>query len=788
MSSRQPGTTTNDDPSIRQESGGNAIDASLEERILACLRDAAYHPLKPKALARRLDISAADYAEFRDVLKLMARRGQAEFGLGRVVKLPSTRNEIVGTYKSIRKGGGFVTPKVGQFRGQREDIYISPGATLDAATGDIVLVALKRRDQAPDRKSSSSSRKSDYKSARSPEGRIVEIIERSSREFVGTYFTKDAEAFVHVDGTIFHEPIYVGDPGAKGAVDGDKVVFEMLRFPSPQMLGEGVIREILGPRGDPDADLKAILRQFRIPENFSEQALAEAREQAKLFEEAAPDPHRSDLTNHLIITIDPVDARDFDDAIDVERDENGHWKLGVHIADVSTFVQPGTSLDGEARARGTSVYLPGKVIPMLPELLSNGLASLQENRPRYTKSVFVDFDPEGRITHVSFANTVIKVARRFSYEQVQEFFDAPAGRTRYVNGQIAEMLEKARQLARILRERRRARGYLELSMPEARVDVGPDGHVTGATYSKHDESHQLIEEFMLTANEAVAQELKDRDLAFLRRVHENPDPIKLHAFAEFVRSLGLQVEDETSRFELQRIVREIQGKPEEISVNYALLRSMKEAVYSPEEEGHYALASPTYCHFTSPIRRYPDLTIHRMLDGLIRHGKAGYDFSELVVLGEHCSFAERRAQKAERELVKVKVLEFLKDKVGQILEMVITGVEEFGMFAQAKIVPAEGLIHIRTMSDDYYVHDSIAHTLTGQRQGREYRLGMTVRCVIAKVDLDQRQLDLRLESPQGQPVSRPKRRGSPPPPRRSAKKKGRSSPPRRPGKKKSRRR
>jgi ribonuclease R len=746
------------------------IDATLEERILACLRDPSYHPLKPKALARRLHIAADGYAEFRDVLKLMVQRGQVEFGIGRVVRLPSSRREIVGTFKSIRKGGGFVTPKTAP-GGKREDIYIGPGATLDAATGDVVLVSKLQRSRG---------------TARGPQGRILEVIERSSREFVGTYFIKEGEAFVHVDGTIFHEPIFVGDPGAKGAQAGDKVVFEMLRFPSPQMFGEGVIREILGPRGDPDADLKAILRQFRIPDQFSEQALAEAREQARLFEESPPDPNRQDLSDRLIITIDPVDARDFDDAIHVERDENGHWQLGVHIADVSTFVQPGTSLDGEARARATSVYLPGRVIPMLPELLSNGLASLQENRPRYTKSVFVDFDPEGRITHVAFGNTQIRVRQRLTYEQVQDLFDSKTGQTKVITGPVAEMLGRARELARLLRERRRARGFLELTMPEAHVDIGPDGQVTGATYSKHDESHELIEEFMLTANEAVAQELQDREIAFLRRVHENPDPIKLHAFAEFARSLGLEVTDENSRFELQRITREVAGKPEQISVNYALLRSMKEAVYSPEPEGHYALASPTYCHFTSPIRRYPDLTVHRLIDGLIRYGKAGYDFSELVVLGEHCSFAERRAQKAERELVKVKVLEFLKDKVGQTLDMLITGVEEFGMFAQAKSIPAEGLIHIRTMSDDYYMHDAVTHTLTGRRNGREYRLGMSVRCVIAKVDLDQRQLDLRLESPQAEaPLPKKKvfasRPGNP-----RASKKGRPSPPKSRGKKKRR--
>ena len=740
---------------------------------MALLRQESYQPIKPKALGRKLGVKFDQAPEYREVLREMVRRGQIEFGKARVVQLPSQRGEIIGTFQAIRKGGGFVKPKPGQGK-QLPDIYIPPTSNLDASTGDVVLVTILRKARGTDR---------------GPMGRIVEIVERASHEFVGTYVIKGDEAFVQVDGTVFHEPIYVGDPGVKGAKAGDKVVFEMLRFPSADMFGEGVISEILGQRGDPDADLKAIIRQFKIPDVFSEQALAEARQEAKRFDEAEPDPTRRDLAELLIITIDPADARDFDDAVNLQRDEKGHWHLGVHIADVAEFVKPGTSLDGEARARATSVYLPGKVIPMLPELLSNGLASLQEDRPRYTKSVFVEFDPDGRITAVDFANSMIRVNKRLHYEHVQEFFDDPTARPHNMSEEVASALTRMRQLAQILRERRRRRGFIELAMPEARVILDTDGHVSGAKYSLQDESHRVIEEFMLTANEAVAQKLEDEDLSFLRRVHEHPDPIKLHSFAEFVRSLGMEIEDENSRFELQRIAREVEGKPEQTAVHYALLRSMKEAVYSPEDNGHFALASNCYCHFTSPIRRYPDLTIHRMLDSLIRRGKAGYEYSDLLVLGEHCSFAERRAAKAERELTKVKILEFLKDKVGQKLEMTITGVEEFGFFAQAKTLPAEGLIHIRTMSDDYYVHDAVTHTLTGSRTGKQFRLGMSVRCVIAKVDLDHRQLDLRLTEDQPAspaPVASRRKRSAPekkhapnrsrvkrPPPKSAQKKKGR---------------
>lgn len=694
--------------------------------MLTYLREESYQPVKLVALARLLKLPRSQHDALRETLRELIREKAVELGKGRTVRIAEQKGEFVGLYHAIRKGGGFVRAKPGGVK--FADIHIRGDRTGDAASGDVVLVAPLRHAHGK----------------RGPEGRILEVIERASQEFVGTYFLRGEEAFVHVDGAVFHEPIYVGDPGVKAAKDGDKVVFEMLRFPSAEHFGEGVVREVLGPRGDPDAETKAVLRQFKIPDEFSPAALAEARAEARRFEEAAPDPHRLDLSSSTIVTIDPADARDFDDAVSLDRDEKGFWRLGVHIADVAEFVQPGTVLDAEARARGTSVYLPGKVVPMLPELLSNGLASLQEGRPRFTKSVFVEFDAEGRITAVDFANTLLQVTRRLNYDEVQQFFDKPSRHRKDFSMPVAGLLERMRELANLLRERRRRRGFLELSMPEARVRMDAEGHVTGAVYLQQDEAHRVIEEFMLTANEAVAQKLEDEGLAFLRRIHENPDPLKLQAFAEFARSLGLKIKDAESRFELQRVANEVRGKPEEAAVHYALLRSMKEAIYSPEAEGHYALASPCYCHFTSPIRRYPDLTIHRMLDALIRHGKARFDRSELIVLGEHCSHTERRAAKAERELTKIKILNFLADKVGTELDMIITGVEEFGFFAQARTIPAEGLVHVRTLPDDYYVYDATTHTLTGRRGGNEFRLGQQIRCTITKVDLNQRQLDLRL--------------------------------------------
>ncbi|QDU59701.1 Ribonuclease R [Planctomycetes bacterium Pan216] len=723
------------------------MSSTIEERLLDFLRQASYRPVKPKVLARQLSIGSEDYGEFRQTIKTMIRRGLIEIGNKNTVRLAQSRSRLLGVYRQTRKGDGWVTPRPGQ-GSPPGDIHIGQRFTSDAARGDVVLVEVIK----PPR------------STRAAEGRINEIVERASSHFVGTYFTTGHEGFVRVDGNAFHEPIYVGDPGAKGAKQGDKVVFEMLRFPSPDMTGEGVLTEVLGPRGAPGVDLLAVVRQFHLPDTFSSQALDEARAQARLFDEQPVDPNRVDLTGTTIVTIDPVDARDFDDAISLSRDDKGFWNLGVHIADVASFVPQGSVLDAEARERGTSVYLPGRVIPMLPELISNGLASLQEGKTRYVKSAFIEFDAEGRITNTRFSNSVIKVTRRFAYEQVMEFFESSDDLADSIPPEIRELLTHMRELAAIRRERRRRRGMLELSMPDCELQYDDEGRVVDAHYAPQDEAHQIIEEFMVTANEAVAQHLGDLNISILRRVHEKPDPLKLKAFAEFLRSLDIKIEEYQSRFELQRVLAEVKDRPERHAVNYALLRSLKEAVYSPDEEGHFALASDSYCHFTSPIRRYPDLVVHRLLQQLLETGKSGSDYSELVVLGEHCSFTERRAEKAERELVKIKLLSHLADRVGQEMDFVITGVEEFGLFAQGVVLPAEGLIHIRTLTDDFYQLDRATHSLVGMQRGQRYRLGDQVRGVIVNVDLEQRELDLRLAgntSPRRRRTTSPKRSPKP---------------------------
>lgn len=718
----------------------NRNDKPIEERLLELLGSPHYQPLKPKALARELGVSTDEYGEFRQTLKELVRKGKLEVARKSALRLAQARGQVVGVFRSLRAGGGFVRPRAGQ-GSPLGDVYVKAKHARDAVSGDVVLVSVVRSARGD----------------RAAEGKIDEVIERASETFVGHYFTAGDEAFVRVDGGMFPEPIYVGDPGVKGAKDGDQVVLEMLRFPSPEFAGEGVVVEVLGRRGDPGVDLLSIIREFHLPDAFSADALAQAREQARVHDTDAVPRDRLDLTAATIITIDPIDARDFDDAINLDRDEKGFWRLGVHIADVATFVPEGSTLDHEAKARGTSVYLPGRVIPMLPELISNGLASLQEGRLRLTKSVFIEFDPEGRITHTELANSAIRVKRRFTYEEVMAYFEDPAKGGAGIEPTHRTLLDQARELARILRERRRAKGMLELSMPEIELDYDAQGKISGAHYAPNDESHQLIEEFMVTANEVVAETLTRKGAKFLRRVHELPDPYKLRGYAEFLKSLGLKIEDPLSRFELQKVLSNSADQPHRHAVHYAMLRSLKQAVYSPDEEVHFALASEAYCHFTSPIRRYPDLTIHRMVDDLVRRGKAGADPAALVVLGEHCSFTERRAEKAERELIKVKLLDHLAHRIGTEWDMVITGVEEFGFFAMGVDFPIEGMVHVSALGPDYYTLDRATHSLVGRARGKRYRLGDAVRCVLWRVDVDHRQMQLRLAESAEQRVGRPEK-------------------------------
>ncbi|MFO0846289.1 MAG: ribonuclease R family protein [Gemmataceae bacterium] len=557
--------------------------ADLPELILAAVSRSTYAPLKPKALARKIGVTAPRYAEFRKALRKLADDGRVEYGKNHTVRPAGPHGTVTGTYRRTGTGVGFVRPrpvdgKVGQ------EVRISEDDSSDAATGDVVLIRITRKPNRPDLL---------------PLGQVVRVLERSTHQFVGTYFERDGEGLVRVDGTVFSHSISVGDPGAKDARPGDKVVFEMVRFPTPDDRGEGVLTEVLGPHGEPGVDTLSIIRAYGLPDAFPEDALEEARLAAEAFREDDLDG-RTDFTHDLVVTIDPATARDFDDAVGLTFDENtGHWELSVHIADVGHFAPPGGALDREARKRATSVYLPQRVLPMFPELVSNHLASLQPHKVRYVKSAIIGYTPDGKKTAVRFANGAIRSRRRFSYEQVLELLEKGTVGTA-VEPEIYDMLLRMRDLAMILRKRRRKRGSLELTMPEAELEYDAEGRVVGGHFRKDDVSHQIIEEFMLAANEAVAEHLTDLNVPFLRRVHPDPDPFRLAAFADFARSLGYDMPTDFDRFAMQEVLEQSADQPEVYAVHYALLRSLKQAVYSPTDDGHYAW--PATIIATSPLR------------------------------------------------------------------------------------------------------------------------------------------------------------------------------------------
>ncbi|HEX5470333.1 MAG TPA: ribonuclease R [Lacipirellulaceae bacterium] len=771
------------------------MPSNLHSAVLEHVNDPSYQPVKPAVIAKNLGLTNEAARELKKTIKQMVKSGELKWGPSHLVysaykagtrrrdgavasatvgdglgnKMPSPQpspkgrgsrtrpsgesKHFTGTFRRAAGGFGFVRPE-GTLRaeGRDADVFVPREKCSDAASGDIVSVRLETKRGRMGK----------------VEGRIIDVVERATNRFVGVYFEQAAMGLVQVDGKIFTSPIYVGDPGAKGVRPDDKVLIEMVRFPSHARDGEGVIVEVIGGRGQPGVDTMSIIYEFNLPGEFSEDALAEARKRAEKFDESIGRGRR-DLTDLAIVTIDPVDARDFDDAISLERLDNGHWLLGVHIADVSHFVEPKTPLDREAHDRATSVYLPDRVIPMLPEIISNNLASLQPHKVRYALSAMMEFTDEGAHVATDVFKSAIKSRRRFTYEEVDEYLAAkklspeqreihvgrkkshPKSVFRDLSREVDKLLARMHELAMIFRARRFQRGALELSMPEMKIDLDADGRVTGAHLQQNTESHQIIEEFMLTANEAVAERLAEAGMIFLRRVHGTPDPRKMRVLTEFVRELGYDVENLENRFELQKLLDSVKGDPRQHAINYATLRSMQRAIYSPEEDGHYALASDCYCHFTSPIRRYPDLTVHRLIDALNRGKKPEQRMDQLLGLGDHCSEREQRAADAERELKKMKLLLYMSDKIGLELDGIITGVENFGLFITGLGIPAEGFVHISSLTDDFYRYDRAGHVIAGFRSGNSYRLGDTVRVAVAGVDVDTRELDFRLVARAGGP-------------------------------------
>ena len=719
---------------------------NIREQILSLLARKDYRPLDRADIARKLGLTSAGRVALRKSLRELERAGEiARIRKNRYV-LPAEADLVTGKLSIHQAGYGFLTSEM---PGQ-PDVFIAAENTGTAMHGDRVVARISRDE--PYRR---------IKGRR--EGRVIRILERAHDTIVGTL--QRSRNFYYVvpdDPRIVHD-VYVGQvsnlPLATSKVApqvGDKVVVRLEAWESRHVNPEGEIIEVLGPASGPGIDMLSIIRKYHLPTEFPRDVLDQAKGipetvDARQFE------GREDLRGEFIVTIDPDDARDFDDAIHVEKTGSG-WRLGVHIADVAAYVEPGSPLDREARRRGNSVYLPDRVIPMLPERLSNGVCSLNPGVDRFTHSVFIHFDKHGTAKSARFAQSIIRSAHRLTYKQAYAILTvAPSD-------QLGERIHVAWELAALLRQKRFEHGALDLDFPEVKVWIDKEGHPVKLERVENDKSHQLIEEFMLAANEAVARELKKRAIPTVYRVHENPDPEKLAEYREFVLSFDYRVGDLTHRAELQRLLASFRGKPEEQALKVALLKSLKRAVYSPQPLGHYGLAKANYLHFTSPIRRYADLVVHRALgrdstplpsalsrttERRSRSSKPYHpDMAEIASMAEHISITERTAADAEVDAIQMKKLEFFQRQLDarnpQIFRATIIDVRNYGLMVELPDALVTGLIHVSSLMDDFYLFDSARRQLIGRRSRKRFSVGGDLSVFVVRVDAFKRQVDFAI--------------------------------------------
>ena len=723
---------------------------NIREQILGLLARKDYRPLDKIDIARKLGLTGAGQVALRKSLRELERAGEiARIRKNRYV-LPAEADLVTGKLSIHQAGYGFLAPEMAG----GTDVFIAAENIGTAMHGDRVVARISRDE--PHRR---------IKGRR--EGRVIRILERAHDTIVGTlqrsrnfyYVVPDDPRIVHdvyvgqVSSSPQDEPAAVGLPLAPSKVAprvGDKVVVRLEAWESRHVNPEGEIIEVLGPASAPGIDMLSIVRKYHLPTEFPRDVLDQVEGipetvDARQFE------GREDLRREFIVTIDPDDARDFDDAIHVEKTGSG-WRLGVHIADVAAYVEPNSPLDREARGRGNSVYLPDRVIPMLPERLSNGVCSLKPGVDRLTHSVFIHFDKRGSAKSARFTRSVIRSAHRLTYKQAYAILTAPP------SDQLGERLHLAWELAAVLRKKRFEQGALDLDFPEVKVWVDKDGRPVKLERVENDESHQLIEEFMLAANEAVARELKKRAIPTVYRIHENPDPEKLAEFREFVLGFNYRVGDLTHRAELQRLVASFRGKPEEQALKVALLKSLKRARYSPQPLGHYGLAKANYLHFTSPIRRYADLVVHRSL-GTDSTGAGGRparstsapyrpDMAEITSIAEHVSTTERTAADAEVDAVQMKKLEFfqrqLDERKPQIFRASIVDVRNYGLLVELPDALVTGLVHVSSLMDDFYLFEPARRQLIGRRSCKRFSVGDELSVFVVRVDAFKRQVDFAI--------------------------------------------
>ena len=718
----------------------------IREQVLALLARKDYRPLNKVDMARGLGLAASERVVLRKTLRQLERAGEiARIRKNRYV-LPAEADLVTGKLSIHQVGYGFLSPETPG----EPDVFIAAENIGTAMHGDRVVARIS-----PDTPYGR------IKGRR--EGRVIRILERAHDTIVGTLQRSQNFYYVVPDDPRFVHDIYVHPDRDQrqqpSANVGDKVVVRLEAWESRHVNPEGEIIEVLGAASAPGVDVLSIIRKFHLRAEFPKDVLNQAERISEQIV-ARQLEGREDLRKEFVVTIDPDDARDFDDAIQVEKIKNG-WRLGVHIADVAAYVEPGSPLDREARRRGNSVYLPDRVIPMLPERLSNVVCSLNPGVDRLTHSVFIHFDKNGVVRSARFAHSVIRSVHRLTYKQAYAILTSP------LRDQLGERLHLAWELAVLLRKKRFQHGALDLDFPEVKVWVDKQGHPVKLERVENDESHQLIEEFMLAANEAVARELKKRAVPTVYRVHENPDPEKLAEYREFVLSFNYKVGDLTHRGELQRLLELIGGKPEEQALKIALLKSLKRARYSAQPLGHYGLAKANYLHFTSPIRRYADLVVHRALGrdtAARRPDQLG--MAEIASIAEHISTTERNAADAEIDAAQMKKLEFfqrqLDERNPQSFRAAIVDVRNYGLMVELPDALITGLVHVSSLTDDFYLFEPARRQLIGRRSRKRFSVGDQLSVFVARVDIFKRQVDFAIaltsEAPRKQ--SRARRRSS----------------------------